>query len=174
MTVSNGSNVECQAIPLVENDIESCMSGRGSVNSAVAGIVRTTSKTLVPVKQKKLWSSIDTAMNTHGLKIMVLLRLSPIIPFNLLNYLSGTTGISFRDYTLALFGILPGTCLFVYIGATAKDVGSADGGLTKTIFLIVGAGFGFGAIVMISYYAKAELKKIVEDDEEKIRASTSS
>ena len=118
-----------------------------------------------PTSTITLWYSLDKAMNIHGLKIMFLLRLSPVIPFNLLNYIAGTTGIKLKDYCLALLGILPGTILFVYIGASAKDVGSADGGMTKTIFLIVGAVFGFCGVAAVSYYAKMELNKIVKEEE---------
>ena len=44
---------------------------------------------------------------------MLLLRLSPLIPFNALDYISGVTSISLRDYSLALCGILPGTIMSV-------------------------------------------------------------
>ena len=58
-------------------------------------------------------------MKKRGFRIFFLLRLSPIIPFNALNYMAGMTAVTFRSYTLALIGILPGTILFVFVGASA-------------------------------------------------------
>jgi uncharacterized membrane protein YdjX (TVP38/TMEM64 family) len=54
--------------------------------------------------------------------MVVLSRLSPAFPFNLLNYLLGLTAIPIRAYILAnLFGMLPGMFLYVYVGAAARD-----------------------------------------------------
>jgi uncharacterized membrane protein YdjX (TVP38/TMEM64 family) len=64
------------------------------------------------------FAAIDEAMGQGGFKIVVLLRLSPIFPFNLLNYALGLTRVGFRDYMLASFlGMLPGTFLYVYLGS---------------------------------------------------------
>jgi uncharacterized membrane protein YdjX (TVP38/TMEM64 family) len=52
-----------------------------------------------------------TALEEKGFHIMVLLRLSPIIPFNVVNYLAGVSAISLANYCMALVGILPGTIL---------------------------------------------------------------
>lgn len=59
------------------------------------------------------------AMKGKGFRIFFLLRLSPIIPFNALNYMAGATAITFKDYTLSLIGLLPGTILYVFVGASA-------------------------------------------------------
>lgn len=91
---------------------------------------------------RRYWKSIDRALGVQGLKIMFLLRLSPLFPFNLLNYLAGTTAISLKDYCLSLLGIIPGTILYVYLGAASSDLASAgkEGGETlRMVFLIVGA-----------------------------------
>ncbi len=64
------------------------------------------------------FAAIDDAVGREGWKIVALTRLSPIFPFNLLNYAFGLTGVSLRDYVIATWaGILPGTVLYVYIGA---------------------------------------------------------
>ncbi|GMI39726.1 hypothetical protein TeGR_g3866 [Tetraparma gracilis] len=108
---------------------------------------------------KRTWNAVDRAMSTQGLKIMFLLRLSPLIPFNALNYVAGTTGITLRDYCVSMFGILPGTVLFVYIGALSSDIATAgdeDSGL-KTAFLVVGGVAGFVGVAIASWYAKKEL-----------------
>ena len=74
------------------------------------------------------FESIDRAIGSQGLRIAVLLRLSPVFPFSLLNYGLGLTGISLRDYVIAGFGMLPGTLLYVYSGKVAGDVAAAAGG----------------------------------------------
>ena len=55
-----------------------------------------------------LFKAVDKTMEKKGFRIFCLLRLSPIIPYNALNYIAGATAVSFRDYTFALIGLLPG------------------------------------------------------------------
>ncbi len=71
---------------------------------------------------------LDGAVADQGLKIVFLLRLSPVFPFNFMNYALGLTRVSFRDYFAASFGMLPGTVLYVYSGKVAGDVAALAGG----------------------------------------------
>jgi uncharacterized membrane protein YdjX (TVP38/TMEM64 family) len=72
--------------------------------------------------------AIDRAIGTRGRRIVLLLRLSPVFPFNLLNYALGLTRVRFVDYLVASIGMLPGTLLYVYYGKVAGDVARlADG-----------------------------------------------
>jgi len=115
-----------------------------------------------------VFEAIDSALAEKGLLIFVLLRLSPIIPFNALNYLAGATRVSFWAYTTALIAIVPGTSLYVFLGSTARslvDIGTGtndtDTNNTSTIITIVaGVVFGFLAVGVSSYYAKQELNKV--------------
>lgn len=66
--------------------------------------------------------AIDQAVAHSGFKIVLLARLSPLFPFNLLNYAFGITGVSFKEYALASIGMLPATVMYVYIGSIAGDV----------------------------------------------------
>ncbi len=87
---------------------------------------------------------IDRAVGEQGRKIVFLLRLSPVFPFNLLNYALGLTRVGFADYVVAGLGMLPGTLLYVYLGKVAGDVatlaGGAEmqGGAGGTALLVVG------------------------------------
>ena len=74
------------------------------------------------------FGAIDQAVGREGFKIVVLLRLSPVFPFNLLNYALGLTGVRFHDYLLASIGMVPGTLLYVYYGKVAGDVARLSGG----------------------------------------------
>jgi uncharacterized membrane protein YdjX (TVP38/TMEM64 family) len=78
------------------------------------------------------FAAIDAAVGQQGFKIVMLLRLSPVFPFSLLNYALGLTRVGFRDYALASIGMLPGTLLYVYSGAIAGDAASAAGGAGST------------------------------------------
>jgi len=68
------------------------------------------------------FAAIDRAVGEQGRKIVFLLRLTPVIPFNLINYALGLTRVRFGDYMLAAFGMLPGTLLYVYSGKLAGDI----------------------------------------------------
>ncbi|MGE3343489.1 MAG: TVP38/TMEM64 family protein [Vicinamibacterales bacterium] len=69
------------------------------------------------------FSAIDRAIGDQGFRVVALLRLSPVLPFNLLNYALGLTRVSLRDYVLASWiGMLPGTVLYVYLGSIATNL----------------------------------------------------
>lgn len=72
--------------------------------------------------------AIDRAIGEEGRRIVFLLRLSPIFPFNLLNYALGLTRVRLVDYLVASLGMLPGTILYVYVGKVGGDVVAAAGG----------------------------------------------
>jgi len=67
------------------------------------------------------FKQVDRAIGELGPKLVFLLRLNPLIPFNLSNYLYGLTAVKFWPYVLASWiGMLPGTLLYVYLGAAGK------------------------------------------------------
>ncbi len=68
------------------------------------------------------FSAIDQAVAHEGFKIVLLTRLSPVFPFNLLNYAFGITGVGLKDYALGSVGMIPGTIMYVYIGSLAGDL----------------------------------------------------
>ena len=75
------------------------------------------------------FASIDRAVAREGWKIVLLTRLSPVFPFNVLNYAYGLTNIRTAAYVLSSWiGMLPGTVLYVYIGSLAGDVAAVAAG----------------------------------------------
>ncbi len=90
------------------------------------------------------FGAIDRAVAGSGWKIVLLTRLSPLFPFNVINYLYGATRVSLRDYVLASWiGMLPGTVMYVYFGAIAGSLtellaGDLKGGVEKQALLGVG------------------------------------
>lgn len=66
--------------------------------------------------------AIDQAVAREGWKIVFLARLSPVFPFNLLNYALGLTRVSLAGYVLSSWvGMMPGTVVYVYLGSLARE-----------------------------------------------------
>lgn len=80
------------------------------------------------LETKPRFRSIDKAVEQEGRKIVFLLRLSPIFPFNLLNYALGLTKVRLRDYAIACLGMIPGTFLYVYYGKALGSLAAVAGG----------------------------------------------
>lgn len=74
------------------------------------------------------FAAIDREVGVQGRKLVFLLRLSPVFPFNLLNYALGLTSVRFVDYAVASVGMLPGTFLYVYYGKLVGDLAALAGG----------------------------------------------
>ena len=100
------------------------------------------------------FKAIDAAVGREGWKIVGLTRLSPIFPFNLLNYAYGVTGVRLRDYVLATWaGTLPGTVMYVYIGSLAGSIatiGSTPRSRPAAQWVLDGV--GFVATVAVAVY----------------------
>lgn len=106
----------------------------------------------------------DRALARKGYKIMLLLRLCPLIPFNGLNYIGGVTSCSLEAYTQALVGILPITLLWVSVGASAENIknrSTNDAGEQIFLVALLVIGFFCGAAGLSRVYkvARDELKK---------------
>lgn len=108
---------------------------------------------------------IDRAIARRGVRIVVLLRLSPVIPFNMLNYALGLTRVRLRDYVIASVGMLPGTIAYVYSGWLAADVaaGVARRGTGNALadygLLIVGLVATLAAAITIARIARNALAR---------------
>jgi len=86
------------------------------------------------------FAAIDRAIGEQGWKIVALLRLSPLVPFNLSNYFYGLTAIRFWPYVLASWlAMLPGTFMYVYLGYIGREAAAGSGaGLGQWVLRIVG------------------------------------
>lgn len=98
------------------------------------------------------FANIDRAVGEQGRRIVLLLRLSPVFPFNLLNYGLGLTKVHFSDYLIASVGMLPGSLLYVYYGRVAGDVAALLGGATveKDIGYFVVLLLGLAATIVLT------------------------
>ena len=115
------------------------------------------------------FSAIDRAVGKEGLKIVLLTRLSPIFPFNLLNYAFGVTGVSIKDYIIGSIGMIPGTMMFVYIGSLVGSValiGTETAPTNPTLqwtIRIVGFVATIAVTIYITRIAKQALSQLTVD-----------
>lgn len=90
------------------------------------------------------FNALDDATHDHGFLIVLLTRLSPLIPFNVLNYILGLTKVSLKDYCLATWiGMLPATLAYTYAGSVTKDIfaittGASQKSTTDYVLLLIG------------------------------------
>ncbi|MFL6195762.1 MAG: TVP38/TMEM64 family protein [Thermoanaerobaculia bacterium] len=100
------------------------------------------------------FAAIDRAVGREGFKIVALLRLSPIFPFNLLNYALGLTKVPFLQYLAASAAMLPGTLLYVYYGKALGSLAALAGGkqAEKGTEFWIFLGIGLLATVLVTTY----------------------
>ena len=112
------------------------------------------------------FAAIDKAVGREGWKIVVLTRLSPVFPFNLLNYGFGLTAVTLRDYALATWiGITPGTVLYVYVGSLGGNLATAGQSHRTPLHWaldIVGLAATIGVVVYVSRLASRALNENAE------------
>jgi len=109
--------------------------------------------------RRRIFCAIDAAIADEGWKIVALLRLSPLVPFNLQNYLFGLTAIPFLHFVAATFvGIIPGTVLYVYLGALGRTAGRGEASGEPMEWVLCSAGLLASVIVVVLVTRKAAAK----------------
>eukprot|EP00238_Polyblepharides_amylifera_P003734 CAMPEP_0196583078 /NCGR_PEP_ID=MMETSP1081-20130531/41916_1 /TAXON_ID=36882 /ORGANISM="Pyramimonas amylifera, Strain CCMP720" /LENGTH=378 /DNA_ID=CAMNT_0041903843 /DNA_START=125 /DNA_END=1261 /DNA_ORIENTATION=- len=112
--------------------------------------------------------AVDRALAREGFKVVTLLRLSPLLPLSLSNYIYGLTSVEFAPYLLGSWlGMLPGTYLYVQAGAVGFDllaVGESTagtlGGVNSSTLAVVA---GLGASALAAGYVGKVAQKAIED-----------
>lgn len=117
------------------------------------------------VERDPRFASLDRAIGEDGFKIVLLLRLSPVFPFAILNYALGLTTVRLRDYALAsFFGMLPATILYVYLGSLVTSATqlaggeTADGGPWQTALYWGGLACALLVTVLLTRIARRALR----------------
>jgi uncharacterized membrane protein YdjX (TVP38/TMEM64 family) len=111
-------------------------------------------------------AAIDRAIENNGFKAVVLLRLQPLLPFNILNYALGLTNIRLRDYMLASWiGMLPATVLYVYLGSVMNDIsdllrGRPNSGIAGRLLLWG----GLAAMVILVWWLGRVARKALREE----------
>jgi uncharacterized membrane protein YdjX (TVP38/TMEM64 family) len=150
---------------------------KGSIVCSIAATLGATAAFLVgryltrdwvarKIEGNESFSSIDKAVAGEGWKIVGLTRLSPVFPFTFLNYAFGLTRVSLRDYFLASWiGMMPGTVMYVYLGALA-NAGIQSEGRTPAqwALLIIGLLATIAVTIFVTRIAKKALGKKIESN----------
>ncbi len=112
------------------------------------------------------FASIDRAVGKEGFKIVLLTRLSPVFPFNVLNYAMGLTSVSLKDYVLASIGMIPGTVAYVYLGSLVSNLAEIGSGsapenptITWTLRIV-----GLIATFAVTFYVTRVARKALEEE----------
>ncbi|PLS68571.1 MAG: TVP38/TMEM64 family protein [Cyanobacteria bacterium M5B4] len=119
------------------------------------------------IAQSPKFQGIDRAVAQEGLKIVLLTRLSPLFPFNLLNYAFGITAVSLKDYVIGSVGMIPGTVLYVYVGSLGGNLAQLGSKIEPNPLLQwTIRTIGFAATLAVTLYitrlAQRELAKELE------------
>jgi len=151
---------------------------RGTIAVSVGSVLGATAAFLIGRTLLREWiekrtaahprfQAIDRAVGKEGFKIVLLVRLSPVFPFNLLNYALGLTDVRLWQYVLASWiGMLPGTLMYVYLGSALKGLadvaaGAPKGGTPQTVFFVAGLVMTVVATVVITRVATRALSEAV-------------
>lgn len=135
---------------------------------------RTIARSFVISKLKDYpqFRSVAVAIHKSGFKIVLLLRLVPLLPFNMLNYLLSVTPVPIGEYMLASWiGMMPITLALVYVGTTLKDLSDVTHGwsefsTTRWVLIVLGLLVSVVLMFCVTRVAKAALEKALAENED--------
>jgi len=110
--------------------------------------------------------ALDRAIGKNSFKLILLLRLSPVIPFNVLNYMLGLSDARLGRYFVASFiGMLPGTWLYVYLGSlptsAAGLIDASRGGGPERLALTIA---GLVATIVVVIVVTRSAKRVLDEE----------
>lgn len=110
--------------------------------------------------------AIDAAVAAKGFRVVFLLRLSPVVPFSVLNYALGATRVGFWTYVASSFlGMLPGTFLYVSLGASATSATQLKGTHGGALPLIAGVAATIAAVMALTLIGRRALRETLQQRE---------
>eukprot|EP00252_Welwitschia_mirabilis_P022451 TRINITY_DN6071_c0_g1_i1.p1 TRINITY_DN6071_c0_g1~~TRINITY_DN6071_c0_g1_i1.p1 ORF type:complete len:269 (+),score=30.12 TRINITY_DN6071_c0_g1_i1:325-1131(+) len=125
---------------------------------------------LSKLKDRPQFEAIVIATQRSGFKIVFLLRLAPLLPFNILNYLFSLTPIGVWEYVVASWlGMMPITFALVYVGTTIKDLSDVTHGwkevsLSNWIFLSISIIATVVLMILVTRVAKNSLNEALNNE----------
>ncbi len=88
------------------------------------------SRLMARVTSDRRVAAVRDAVRGEGAWVMFLLRLSPLIPFNILNYALALSGVRYVDFAIALLGMIPAIVMYTYYGKVVGDVAALAAGVS--------------------------------------------
>jgi uncharacterized membrane protein YdjX (TVP38/TMEM64 family) len=110
-------------------------------------------------------AAVKNAVAGGGVRIMLLLRLSPLVPYSILNYALALSGVRYADFVVALLGMIPAIILYTYYGKVVGDVAALAAGVSPPrgveYYLLLGVGLVAVAVstTMITRAARREMER---------------
>jgi uncharacterized membrane protein YdjX (TVP38/TMEM64 family) len=74
-------------------------------------------------------AAVRAAIVNDALWLTFLMRLSPVIPYNILNYALALSGVRYRDYAIGFLGMIPAILMYTYYGKVVGDVAALAAGV---------------------------------------------
>lgn len=140
----------------------------GAVNAFLVGRFFARGWVIQHLAKAPRFNALNDATRHRGFVIVLLTRLSPLIPFNVLNYVLGLTKVRLKDYCLASWiGMLPANIVYTYTGSVAKDIvaitsGNFERSTADYALFLMGLAFTIVLILFITRKATRTLKKRLE------------
>ncbi len=108
---------------------------------------------------------LEKIIHKGGLKLIILTRLSPLFPFSILNYFYGLNKVSYKDFSIGLLFIMPGTYLYCALGSLSNNLDEIknlklNGNTTTTIISIVST---FLIVYFLTKYSNEVIKESSEN-----------
>lgn len=123
-------------------------------------LARSTGSAWIETLVRKRASGLYEKLHNEGFITLLLLRLVPIAPYNILNYAAGLAGIRTRHYLIATFiGTIPGIFIFTYL-ADSIAAGVISPGQAFVRILV--AGVFLAALALISRFLAGRVRKRLE------------
>jgi len=101
--------------------------------------------------------SLSKAIEKEEGKMVALIRLSPLFPFTIINYLFGLMPVRPAVYVLTSWiAMLPGTAAYVYLGTAVTDLAGGASATKKTIQVVIMV----AAVIATGFIARIATKAI--------------
>jgi uncharacterized membrane protein YdjX (TVP38/TMEM64 family) len=94
------------------------------------GVPISRSRLMARVTRDRRVAAVREAVAGEGAWLMFLLRLSPLVPFNILNYALALSGVRYTDFAIALVGMIPAIVMYTYYGKVVGDVAALAAGVS--------------------------------------------
>ena len=95
----------------------------------VLGVPMSRSRLMARLTRDRRVAAVRDAVRGEGAWVMFLLRLSPLVPFNVLNYALALSGVRYSDFAIALIGMIPAIIMYTYYGRVVGDVAALAAGV---------------------------------------------
>jgi len=123
------------------------------------------------VAKNKKFSLVNLAVEKNAWLIIFLVRLSPVLPFGLCNYLFGVTKVNFSSYwTATTAGLIPCTVAYTYLGSLMRDltdIYAEDGGdSSSTTLVAIAIVFTVVGITAITLITKRTLDNTIKQQQQ--------